>query len=207
METKQIVPLEYEILSTTFQQSSENGNLYNQYVIRQKGDPFARTRKWNFFAEEVVLDSLEKNPPKSLWFAMVTVPTPEQYFSVWENDPGNGQEAGDYVSTKDAKGNWVPLLRNDLTVMMRWVNKTTPTNEDPEKLMMSAWNRGINRGSIVPASEADIQIDSPSDEPDETDDLLAQGNGEDADAATPPANPPAQQQQQRPNRPNFQNRR
>lgn len=192
MEQKENAVLEYDIIDTQYMlESQNNGNLYNQYLIRQKGDAFALPKKWNFFADEKVLEALENNPPKTMYFQMVSVPAPEQYFQKWDRDPGNGQEEGDYISARNKEGKLIPILRDEITVMVRWVNKTTPSSERADKMAIQTWNRGINRGTIVPASEADdVDLDlydATGGGDDGSADLLDQGSGEgDVD---PPANP------------------
>lgn len=166
--------LEFAVLDVETGLVGSNGNSYIQFSIRQKGDLLARVRKWNFFADEDTLEAVEKDCPKSLWFADVRVKTPMAYYRRWEQEPGNGQQAGDYVCTKAADGSLQPLIFDDIKVLVRWANATTPSQEDPQQLMTRAWNRGLSNGSIEPIEESGNHV--ANQEP--VKDILAGGTGD-----------------------------
>lgn len=192
METK---ALEFAVLDVETGLTGSNGNPYIQFSIRQKGDALGKVRKWNFFADEETLTAVENSCPKTLWFADVRVKTPAAYYRRWEQDPGNGQQAGDIVCTKDANGELVPLLFDDIKVLCRWVNATTPSQEDPHQLMIRAWNRGLSRGTIVLEDELDGES---GDDDNSAEDFLSRGTSEEVEPGEKepekPATKPASQQ-------------
>lgn len=175
--------------------TAENGNIYAAVRIRQKGDVLARASQWNMFVDsQETADEIDAiGFPKELWFADIIFPSPEPYVRAWREATGEWA-AGDIVCTKDRDGNWEPMLFDNLTVRIRCVNATTPASgENPIKFAERQWRRGINEGTIIPASEYAEDVNPPSSQGGS--DPLAKGSSdEEGHADDEPLTPSAQPQ-------------
>lgn len=148
--------MKQQILSHEFA-TATNGNLYCKLEVKPTNDEWATSFTYVMFVTEAMKESLEKNFPKFIYLEEVRVKTPEPFNRVWMND-GNGYSEGDIVArTNKLTGEVTPVVFDDIKVVIRTLPTGEPARgEDAEKLMLSAWNRGINEGSIVPLSQNNI---------------------------------------------------
>ena len=133
---------------------SANGNRYCKLEVKPANDEWATSFNYVMFVTEAMEEALEKNFPKFIYLDEKRIETPEKFYRVWATD-GPNYSAGEMVSRTDrATGELVPVVFDNIRVVIRTLPDGTPARgEDAEKLMMSAWNRGISDGTIIPVSQ------------------------------------------------------
>ena len=185
------------VLSHEFN-TATNGNRYCKLEVKPANDEWAQSFNYVMFVTDAMEEALERNFPKFIFLSEVRVQTPEPFYRVWMTDSNNGS-AGDFVTRTDrTTGEMIPVQFNDIRVIIRTLPDGTPARgEDAEKLMMSAWNRGLSDGSIVPLSEyGDGSIDN---------NIAVSGSDPFAGASSATeddiTNPPVQQPEQQPVQP------
>jgi hypothetical protein len=158
--------MKQQILNHEFATSS-NGNTYCKLEVKPANDEWAASFNYVMFVTDAMKENLEKNFPKFIYLEEVRVKTPEPFNRVWMSD-GNGYSEGDLVSRINrVTGEVTPVVFDDIKVVIRTLPTGEPARgEDAEKLMLSAWNRGINDGSIIPLSQnniADLELSTGDD--------------------------------------------
>ena len=158
--------MKQQILNHEFATSS-NGNTYCKLEVKPANDEWAASFNYVMFVTDAMKENLEKNFPKFIYLEEVRVKTPEPFNRVWMSD-GNGYSEGDLVSrTNRVTGEVTPVVFEDIRIVIRTLPDGTPARgEDAEKLMLYAWNRGINDGSIIPLSQnniADLELSTGAD--------------------------------------------
>ena len=157
--------MKQQILNHEFATAS-NGNTYCKLEVKPANDEWAASFNYVMFVTDAMKENLEKNFPKFIYLEEVRVKTPEPFNRVWMSD-GNGYSEGDLVSRNNrVTGEVTPVVFDDIKVVIRTLPTGEPARgEDAEKLMLSAWNRGINDGSIIPLSQNNIaDLESSTDD-------------------------------------------
>lgn len=134
---------------------AENGNRYCKLEVRPDNDVWADSFNYVMFVTPAMETALESNFPKFIWLDEKRIETPEPFYRVWATD-GNGHSQGEFVTrpNKSDPDNPEMIVFNDIKVIVRTLpDGTLARGEDPEKLALSQWNRGIGNGTIVPISE------------------------------------------------------
>lgn len=142
-----------EILKHEWKEAS-NGNVYCQLVVKEMGDEWAQSFKYNFFCNEDVRDSMEAKFPKVIYLVEIEVPTPSKFIRYWATD-GSNHVAGEAVARLNRTTSELePIVFDHLKVVCRALpDGKLAKGENAEAMMMRTWNTGLGDGTIEEYSD------------------------------------------------------